>query len=257
MSCLKVCNAARIKRISGNITFAVVTLLTLCVIAATARRADAQAPQRSDPTIGFALTLTNSGFGFGGYARDSLTTQWAMMLEASLASGKDEREVAFLNRFGQKSIPGKANYLLVAPFRLGVQRRVFADQIEDNFRPFYQLSAGPTLAWEYPYFADCNGDGRFDVQVDCNGDEIVAEGEGDERLSTYRALSRGRMLMGLGGALTLGAYFGRGSNGARGFRIGYAFNYYPTGTALLEVDSDDPRHYFGTPFVTVYFGRLF
>lgn len=213
--------------------------------------------QDTTSSVGFELTLTNSGFGFGGYVRDSLGADWAIIGEALITSGKDEREEAFFNRFGQKSIPGKANYLIVAPVHVGVQRRVFREQIEDNFRPFYQISAGPAIAWEYPYFQDCNGDGRYEVQADCNGDGQVGPSEGDRRLSVYRGISRGRFLFGLGGSVTVGSYFGRGTRGARGFRVGYAFNYYPAGTSLLEVDFEDPRHFFGTPYVAVFFGKLF
>jgi hypothetical protein len=207
--------------------------------------------------FGFALTLTNSGFGVGGYLRDSLNTRWALLVEASVGPGKDEREVAFLNRFGQKSVPGKANYLLVIPAHVGVQRRIFREQIDDNFRPFLQASAGPTVAWEYPYFSDCNGNGLFEARVDCNNDGIQEATEGDKRLGAYRAFPDGRPLIGFGGGIAVGSYFGHGHRGARGFRIGYSFNYYLAGTSLLEVDIDHPRHYFGTPHVVVFFGRLF
>lgn len=214
--------------------------------------------RRAEPVAtGFKLSLTNSGLGFGGYIRDSLNAQSAGLFEISAEAGKDEREVAFFNRFGQRSVPGKANYLFVVPMRVGLQRRLFKDQIEDNFRPFIQVAAGPTLAWEYPYFFDCNGDNRFDARVDCNGDGFVGPTEGDERLSVYRALGRGRLLVGAGASLSIGSYFGRGERGARGFRVGYSFNYYPAGARLLEAQLDDPRRYLGTPHVVVYFGRLF
>ena len=208
-------------------------------------------------SIGFELSLTNAGFGVGGYLRDSLSARWAFVAEASLGSGKDEREVAFFNRFGQKSVPGKANYLLVVPIHAGVQRRLFKDTIDDNFRPFLEASVGPTLAWQYPYFHDCNGNGTFDVQYDCDGDGMVAPAEGDERLSSYRSLSRGSGRVGLGGSISIGAYFGNRKRGARGLRVGYAFNYYPTGVSLLEADLNNPRHYYGTPSVAVYFGKIF
>ncbi len=205
---------------------------------------------------GFKLSMTNSGLGLGGYARDSLSAHLAGLIEISAEAGKDEREVAFFNRFGQRSVPGKANYLFVVPVRLGLQRRLFKDQIEDNFRPFIQVAVGPTLAWEYPYFFDCNGDNTFEAQADCNGDGFVGPTEGDERLSVYRALGRGRLLGGVGASFSIGSYFGRGDRGARGFRVGYSLNYYPTGARLLESQLDNPRRYFGTPHVVVYFGRL-
>lgn len=241
-------------------------LLTLGIAPATAQSPTGQSPTGQPPTgqpptahrdYGFALTLTNSGFGVGGYLRDSLNIRWALLVGLSVGPGKDEREVAFFNRFGQKSVPGKAHYLLVVPLHAGLQRRVFREQIDDNFRPFVQASAGPTVAWEYPYFFDCDGNGVFEAFADCNGNGIQEDSEGDRRLGAYRALPEGRLLFGFGGGLAAGAYFGHGQRGARGFRIGYSFNYYLAGTSLLEVDRNRPRHYFGTPHVVVFFGRLF
>lgn len=200
---------------------------------------------------GLLVGITGSGFRVGGYYRDSLRSAHAMMVELSLGAEKSSRETAFFDRFGRKSIPGKRNYMLTVPIRLGYQRRLFADRIEDNFRPFLQASLGPTIGWQYPYFDDCNENGLFDPEDGCGT-------QGEERLGSFRALGRGALRLGAGGSVGIGAYFGRSDRGPRGLRIGYAMTYFLEGVELLEADIEpSPRHYFGSAEVTFFLGRLF
>lgn len=208
-------------------------------------------------TGGVQLLLSNSGFGFGGYLRDSVDVVWALSYELSIGPSKDEREVAFFNRFGDRSVPGKANYLLTAPLRFGVQRRVFRNKIEDGFRPFLQVLGGPTIGWQYPYFDDCNNNGLFESTFDCDADGFQETDEGDKRLSTYRAIGRGTVRIGAGGAIGVGAFIGSNRRGPRGFRVSYAFDYFFEEIRLLEADITSPRHYFGSPSVAVFVGSVF
>lgn len=164
------------------------------------------------------------------------------MAEFSLGAGKDERELKFF-RFGSSYIPNKANYLLMMPVQAGVSRRLFRESIEDNFRPYVQLTAGPTLGWEYPYFEDVNGDGDYDPPEEDTFDSIGAIPKGDFR-------------MGLGGTIAIGAYFGSSQKMAQGIRIGYAFTRFFEGIQLLEPQVQEAQRYFGTPTITLTFGRL-
>jgi hypothetical protein len=207
-------------------------------------------------TTGAELMLTNSGFGIGGNLRDSLNAKYALMVEAVFGSIKDEREDAFFNRLGERSIPNKANYLLVLPSRIGIQRRLFRNQIEDSFRPFVQITVGPTIGWLFPYFDDCNGNGSFEPVTDCDADGVQEEGEGEVRLSQFRGLGRGELRVGGGGSIGLGAYIRYGRRGARGFRISYSFDYFTSGINLLESDVRGSQRFFGTPSIVVFFGHL-
>ncbi|MCB0718781.1 MAG: hypothetical protein KDD65_10070 [Bacteroidetes bacterium] len=233
---------------------AIVASAVVCLWSAP--RVNAQAPGESIAS-GMELFLTNSGFGIGGYVRDSVNTRYALTGELRFGSIKDERESAFFNRLGERSIPGKANYFLVLPIRAGLQRRVFAEQIEDNFRPFVQATAGPVVGWLYPYFDDCNGNAILEPNADCDGDGSFEEGEGERRLGRGTAISRGSARLGLGGSIGVGAYIRYGSQGARGFRITYSFDYFPSAIRLLEADVRGPQRFFGTPSITVFFGHLF
>ena len=203
------------------------------------------------------MILTNNGFGLGGYYRDSVSTKLAFMAETRVGTGKDPREIAFFDSFGRKSIPGKANYLLEAPIRLGVQRRLFAHKIEDNFRPFFELLAGPTIGWEYPYFEDCNGNQIFELEFDCSGDGLISPDEGERRYDTFAALPKGEALLGVGGSFGVGAHFGYSRKGIRGFRIAYSGSYFFSGIQLLESNIRGRQKYFATPTISLFMGSIF
>ncbi|ARA93950.1 hypothetical protein AWN76_012830 [Rhodothermaceae bacterium RA] len=217
----------------------------------TAASVQAQAPDgeraaRLNPYgsgMGFTVLLTNSGFGLGGYYHRALSRVTSFSLELSLAAGKDEREVVFFDFFGRRSIPRKANFFLMMPIQIGLQRRLFQESIQDNFRPYLQIITGPTLGWEYPYFDDANGNGLRDAE--------------ERTYDSIGALPRGTFRLGYGGMIALGAHFGLSRRMTQGIRLGYAFSYVFDGVQLLEPAVQPRQHGFGTPTISLTFGRLF
>lgn len=192
--------------------------------------------------LGFQILLTNSGFGLGGYYFRAISDGTSFMTDISIGAGKDERELKFF-RFGSSFIPNKANYLLMMPVQAGVIHRLFRNAIEENFRPYVQVTAGPTLGWEYPYFNDLNGDGRYDPREEDSYDSIGA-------------LPKGEFRMGVGGTLALGAHFGLSRKMTQGVRIGYSFTHFFQGIQLLEPQVQESQQFFGTPTITLTFGKL-
>lgn len=192
--------------------------------------------------FGAQILLTNSGFGLGAYYHLAVSEATSLMAEFSLGAGKDERELKFF-RFGSSYIPKKANYLLMVPIQVGASHRLFRDAIEDNFRPYIQFTAGPTIGWEYPYFNDLNGNDAYDAGEEQTYDSIGALPKGDVRF-------------GLGGTIAVGAHFGSSKRVAQGIRIGYSVTRFFEGIQLLEPQVQDAQHFFGTPTITLTFGRL-
>lgn len=191
--------------------------------------------------LGLSILLTNNGFGLGGYYHRVLGPATSLMAEVSLGAGKDEQELKFF-RFGRSYIPNKANYLLMAPMQLGLSRRLFREQIEDNFRPYVQVIAGPTLGWAYPYFRDENENGKFD--------------SGERTYDPIGAIPRGSLRLGTGGTIAIGAYFGESKRMTQGVRIGYTFTRFVEPVQLLEPDVQPAQHFFGTPSISLTFGRV-
>lgn len=193
---------------------------------------------------GLTVLVTNNGFGLGGYYSRAVNDATSLWVEASLGSGKDAQELKLFNRFGGGFVQFKRNYFLMLPIAVGAQRRLFRESIEDNFRPYVQISGGPTLGWEYPYFEDANGNERFDEFT-------------ERRYGVFTALPKGDMRFGLGGTLALGAYFGLSRRVTQGIRFGYSFTYFFEGVQLLEPSIKGPQQFFGTPAISLTFGRLF
>jgi len=191
---------------------------------------------------GAQVLLTNSGFGLGGFLSRNLTPDVTFVIDGAISPVRDEREVAFFDRFGQKEVPNKANYFIVVPVHLGFQRRVFRSRIEDNFRPFIHVSAGPTFGWRYPYFDDENGNSFLDREERVYG--IVS------------GIGRGTSELGVGGSLTLGANFGDIGRTSYGVRIGYRFNVFRTPIELIDESIKPPERFIGSPVMMVYFGAL-
>lgn len=227
-------------------------LLFLCVLAAPIARAQPASGSTDKPDvaanpnpygsgIGLEILLTNNGFGLGGYYHRAIGPSTSFMAEVSIGAGKDEQELKFF-RFGSSYIPNKANYLLMMPIQVGLSHRLFRDAIEDNFRPFVQLTAGPTLGWEYPYFRDTNRNGSLD--------------DFERTYDAIGALPKGSFRPGVGGTVAIGAHFGLSKRVTQGIRLGYAFNYFFDGIQLLEPDVQEAQRFFGTPSISLIFGRL-
>ena len=193
--------------------------------------------------LGLEVVVTNSGFGIGGYFSRAVTREASFIAEFSIGTEKSDREVKFFG-LGQSFIPDKANYFLRMPIRVGVQRRIWEEYIEDNFRPYVQLSGGPTLGWVYPYFDDENGNESYDRE--------------ERRYDGFGSLFKGSFQFGVGGTIGLGAHFGENTRLTQGVRIAYTFNYFFDPIQLLELSEQvDPAKFFGTPSISITFGRLF
>jgi hypothetical protein len=241
-------------------------LLALCLAgSALAQPADsvrtpapgipAMAPAEPDSAARFGggwgarVRVSESGFGLGAYATLPLSPDWSAVAVFHLSNVTDERESKFFG-LGGVTIPEKLHYLLVLPMQVGAQRRLFRRNIAPNFRPFVGLTLGPTLAWRSPYFDDCNRDNRITPGVTCDGLP-----EGEVTFSALGSLERGRMLVGLGTELSLGADFGT-DHRVQGLRIGVSVDYFPTRVRLLESDARaQAQSRFASPFVTLTFGR--
>ena len=192
--------------------------------------------------FGGEVLLTNSGFGLGGYYHRAVTEGTSLLVEFSLGAGKDERELKFF-RFGSSFIPNKAHYLLMMPVHAGVFRRLFRRAIEDNFRPYVQVTCGPVFGWEYPYFDDLNGNGRYDSDAERTYDSIGG-------------IPRGHLRVAMGGTVALGAHFGLSRKTTQGVRIGYTFARFFQGIQLIEPRLQGAQRFFGSPTIALTFGKL-
>lgn len=248
MECLQ--NKAQGLRFSANLPGAMsyIVLIFLFLFLFPAQVSHAQARPDSLTNVygsgaGLEVLITNSGFGLGAYLQQAVGRHTSATLAFHIGSEKSEREVRFLG-VSQNFIPDKANYFLRAPILIGVQRRLWQAFIEDNFRPYAQIALGPSLGWIYPYFDDENTNGTYDP--------------GERRYEGFGSLFKGSFRFGFGGMIGLGAQFGENPRTTQGMRVGYSFNYFLDPIQLLEPDESSPAiRFFGTPTISITFGRLF
>ena len=228
-------------------------LLTVLGLAALPTRAQRVAPPLPDTTAArygssgaLVLVLSEYGLGAGGALRGRVADDWSLTAELSVGAGRDEREQSFGGGpLNEPVTPFKRNSVLLVPIQVGVERRLFRQTVEDNFRPFVAAAVGPTLAYQWPYFDDLDDDGRRD--------------EGEALTPGLKGLGDGQARVGIGGTVAVGAFFGRSRRAAPSVRFGIQGTYFPTEIDLLEITPlvDDPsRKTFWTPVVSFHVARM-
>ena len=201
---------------------------------------------RYGTSVALALLLTEDGLGAGASARTRLTDDLSFAFETSVGAARDEREQQFfVGVFGETVTPFKRNYAALFPLHVGLERRLFRRQVEDNVRPFVSLTAGPTFALQWPYFDDANRNGLREA--------------GEERLGLTRGLRDPRFRLGVGGTLAVGVAVGSATRSAQSLRFGFTGHVFPARIDLLELDptiETPSRRTFWTPTVSFHVVRL-
>jgi len=172
---------------------------------------------------GIDLLVSNGGFGLGTFYRHEYTDETSAFIDFSISEARDDDEVQFFDYFGRSYTIGKVNRFIVMPLFLGVQKRLFREEILDNFRPYLSAAAGPAMIYVFP-----------------------------EREEYFNALGKGHPEYTFGGYIGAGAYFGSETSNILGLNLRYYFVPYPAGIEGLE---GVLKKQFGGFFITVNFGN--
>lgn len=100
---------------------------------------------------GADIMFGEGGFGLGTFYRHSLSETLTGFVDFSMSELKDDREVQYIDYFGNTYTPNKVNRAFLLPLNFGVQYRMFENSITDNFRPFITVGVGPNLILTTPY----------------------------------------------------------------------------------------------------------
>lgn len=171
---------------------------------------------------GVDLLMSGGGFGLGGFYRHEYSEDLSGFVDFSISEAKDDNEKEFITYYGERFTPGKVNRFLVLPIFLGIEKRLFRDEIVDNFRPYINAAAGPTLLFVFPYNEEY-----------------------------FNALGKGRPKYTMGGYVGLGAFFGSERSSLLGLNLRYYFIPYPGGLESLQ---NTNMNQFGGFFITLNFG---
>ncbi len=193
---------------------------------------------------GIDLMLSNNGFGAGAFYRREYSDVISWFVQLAISDVKDEGEVEYYNQFtGESFVPGKKNRLLLFPLTLGVQYRLFKDDIVDNFRPYVSAGIGPSMVFVAPYST------THTVPLADGGTMTYTE-----QVEFFSSLKHGQAKYTLGGYIGAGVYFGLDKGTLSGISMRYYFIPFQHGIESLE---NVYIKRFGGFYITLNFGSLF
>jgi hypothetical protein len=154
----------------------------------------------------FDLHFSEGGLGIGLTYNKEITPTTSLFADLMFAESKDAQEFEYYDYWGNVYVVGKKNRVFILPLNLGVKYRLFKDDIMDNFRPFIQLAAGPTMVVTTPY-----------------------------KYEFFTSFKYAHARYTLGGSIGLGAHFGYDRKNPLGFTIKYQFvHFFKDGIENLE-----------------------
>lgn len=175
---------------------------------------------------GFDVMVGEGGFGLGSFYRRRLDTKFTLFADISISEAKDEREIEYVDIYGQTFTIGKKNRVFEIPFTFGAQYRLFEDELTDNLRPYVNAGIGPTIAITTPY------DQEF-----------------------FRAFSYAQAHYGYGGYAGFGANFGVDKNNLIGLNVRYYYTQFFSGG--VEILNGRYKKHLSSFFITLNFGFMY
>jgi outer membrane protein W len=183
------------------------------------------------------LMVGVDGFGLGFFYSYSFSDVLSSFANISLTEAKDNNQRDYYDPYYGQISPNKMNYVFRVPLFLGLQYRLFKDDIVENFRPFVNAGAGPVMLYVSPV----------------TGDMFSSLWDGGTSHYTF------------GGFLGAGAQFGFDRSSIFGLNIRYMVIPVPAGIYSVGVpDPDNPEQLKPTPlenangfYITINFGSTF
>jgi hypothetical protein len=218
--------------------------------------------QGIENALGLNIFINNFGFGVGGEYRRFVGPYSDISFSLDITGIRNVSEQTFQTFFGQQIVPNKYNRVLAFPVRVGFRHRFFADRVTDNFRIHLGAQVGPSLAFVYPYFNDANNSGFRENGPPFSTYEPVND--------FFKGWNDGDFELGMSGKLVAAFDFGEEFERLTSVEFGFYFFYYPQGIQIMEpkqpeltspstyqiVDFYGKQKYFGTPQITLTFGKL-
>lgn len=106
-----------------------------------------------DPRNKWGLNFLYAERGFGissGYFL-KLGRETDLFFNLSVSGVTDSREFTDYDIYGNPIVRDKLNRVFLVPLSIGIQKYVFADEIEGNIKPFFTAGITPALVFTNPY----------------------------------------------------------------------------------------------------------
>ena len=176
---------------------------------------------------GVDLMISDAGFGLGTFLRKSFSQELTGFVDVSFSEAKDDREVEYVNYYGQTFSVGKVNRVFLLPVYAGIQQRLFSKSITDNLRPYINIAAGPTTILTTPY------DKEF---FSAFGDAVTK--------------------IGIGGYIGFGANFGISQSNLVGINLRYYYIQLLDGSEIQTLRGKFKDH-FNSVYITINIGMMY
>lgn len=131
-------------------------LLLLPLGLASAQKIGELAPDKAPElfpanTWGIDVIFGEGGFGLGTFYRRSLSQNITGFVDFSISETKDDREITYIDYFGNQYSPNKVNRAFLFPVNVGLQYRLFSESLVENLRPYLMFGIGPSVILTTPY----------------------------------------------------------------------------------------------------------
>jgi len=206
------------------------------------------------------FNLSDNGLGVGLEMRRVVAPYTELLFGIEAGGLRDSREQIFNSFYFGQITPNKYRRVIAVPLTVGFRQRLFAEAFDDNFRLNLSGQVGPTAAFIFPYFGDSNDNGIRDAE------EVYYD--------VFRGWKNGELMFGGTGRFGVGIDFGDRFKRVTSFEFGYQFSYFADGIQIMQpnsyeliflpggqidleiVDGANKQAFFGTPVITLSFGRF-
>lgn len=229
--------------------------------------------------IGFNVVINNYGFGIGGEYKRILSPTLEGAVSLRWTGLRDVSEQTYTDIFfGQQVIPNKYQRAYAFPLTFSLRKRIFSEEISDNYRFYVSGGLGPVVSFSHPYFDDRNN----------NGYREQFQNNFEETYDVFTGISEGKWHLGMTGELKVSVDIGENFSRLTSVKFGYMFYHFPDGIQLMQPnqpvrkqnpepgefpfeqypegherefqlvmqDHFDPIQFFGTPQISLVFGKM-
>ncbi len=116
---------------------------------------------------GLDVLFSQNGFGLGAFYRREFSSDWYGLFHIGFSGARNTDEFEQFDFDRGWYVPGKVNRLFMVPVSLGMQKRLFQEDLSESFKPFLQGGVGTTFILATPYaeeFFSAFGSGSFFVR---------------------------------------------------------------------------------------------
>ncbi|RMG63635.1 MAG: hypothetical protein D6715_10985 [Calditrichaeota bacterium] len=114
---------------------------------------------------GFSFSMGFAGTGVGAFYRKALPHYSHIGITAEFFIMRDDKEFQGFDIFGRPVSINKVNRLFFLPVNIEFKKRLFVNDIEDNFRPHLVVQAGTIFGMNFPKADELSNEFQFSLNA--------------------------------------------------------------------------------------------